>query len=112
MTLPLRELGIRQSKAELITFHVDGTGTAALTEGKFLGTLTDNGTGDYTITFLNPGLRECQVVSAVPETATLIPNVVKAAGSVQVQWATAAGAVATDCNFDITVIVFYRAEQN
>lgn len=110
--LDLRQVGIRQSQAELMTFHVDGTGTAAITEGKYLGTLTDNGTGDYTITFVRPGYRECQVVGAVPETATLVPNVVKAAGSVQVQWATAAGAVATDCNFDITVLVFYRAEQN
>jgi hypothetical protein len=36
------------------TFAVDGTGTAAITAGGELGTLVDNGTGDYTLTFTEP----------------------------------------------------------
>jgi hypothetical protein len=110
--LPLRELGIRQSKAELITFHVDGTGTAAITEGKYHGTLTDNNTGDYTITLVNPSLREIMVVGWATETTGLIPSVVKSASALQIVWTTASGAVATDCNFDVTIIAFYRSEQN
>jgi hypothetical protein len=38
-------------------FYVNGTGTASITVGAQLGTLTDNGTGDYTITFTYPGAR-------------------------------------------------------
>lgn len=38
----------------LLAMTVNGTGTAALVVGKYQATLTDNGTGDYTITFNRP----------------------------------------------------------
>jgi len=42
--------GTRVNPRELL-FHVDGTGTAAIINGKYDATLTDNGTGNYTLTF-------------------------------------------------------------
>ena len=41
-------------KPRLLAFVVNGTGTASITVGAFQATLTDNGTGDYTLTFNNP----------------------------------------------------------
>jgi hypothetical protein len=35
---------------DLEAFHIKGTGTAAIVQGKTRGTLVDNGTGDYTLT--------------------------------------------------------------
>ena len=40
-----------------IHLKVDGTGTAAIKKGAGQATLTDNNTGDYTLTFDYPGYR-------------------------------------------------------
>ncbi len=57
------------SKAHLVKLKVDGTGTAVLTgSGRNLAELTDNGVGDYTITF-SPALSEPPAVVAIPYTA-------------------------------------------
>lgn len=43
-----------QPNVRKISAHIDGTGTASVTTGKNQVTLTDNGTGDYTITLTYP----------------------------------------------------------
>lgn len=52
----LREVKCPQRKMRMLALRITGTGTAAINEGASNGsangaTLTDNGTGDYTITF-------------------------------------------------------------
>lgn len=53
----LRSPKTNQRQERQLTFRLDGTGTAALTIGSGLGTLVDNGVGDYTITFHQPFAR-------------------------------------------------------
>jgi hypothetical protein len=43
---------------------VDGTGTAAIRQGSFDMVLTDNGVGDYTLTFNEPFVRRPCVVAS------------------------------------------------
>ncbi len=45
-------IDVSQPDLELIPFAFTGTGTAAMTFGSSDITLTDNGTGDYTLTLL------------------------------------------------------------
>ena len=54
----LRSVKSHQRKVRQLEFKVDGTGTPSITYGSQHATLTDNGTGDYTLTFTNPGQRE------------------------------------------------------
>lgn len=58
-----------QRLPRLIAFEVDGTGTAAIGEGASEAALTDNGTGDWTLTFTVPFLR-APVVTSGCKTAT------------------------------------------
>jgi len=51
-----------QTRARLMAFHIDGTGTASLVGGSFDATLTDNNTGDYSLTFAKPYNRAPVVV--------------------------------------------------
>lgn len=53
----LREMMSTQRKVRDIHFRIDGTGTASVIAGSAHVTLTDNGTGDYTITLVNAGAR-------------------------------------------------------
>lgn len=46
-----RSVKSTQRLPRLLAFKVTGTGTAAIGEGSTDAVLTDNGTGDYTITF-------------------------------------------------------------
>ena len=55
----------------MIAARVDGTGTAAMLEGGNEITLTDNGTGDYTLTFAQAFARVPTVVAS-PLTADAI----------------------------------------
>lgn len=61
----LREIKGTQRLPRLLAFKLTGTGTAALNEGGSDATLTDNGTGDYTLTFTRAFLR-APVVIATP----------------------------------------------
>lgn len=113
MTLPLRELGIRQSKAELIAIHVTHPSAVVVTEGKFLATCVNNATGDYTITINSPALRDLFVVGMTSHVEHLVGAVITVTSStVRVIWETSAANTDTNCNFDIALLAFYRAEQN
>jgi len=52
-----RKVQAAKRELRLETFKVDGTGTAAIGEGQYRATLTDNGSGDYTLTFVEPFAR-------------------------------------------------------
>lgn len=52
-------------------FKVDGTGTAAILSGGTQATLTDNGTGDYTLTF-TPAFTSITCVNASPIAAAAV----------------------------------------
>lgn len=53
-----RSIKIPQAQPRMEAFRITGTGTAVLAVGASDGTLTDNGTGDYTITFKEAFARE------------------------------------------------------
>jgi hypothetical protein len=74
-----------QRKLRLLALKVDGTGTASLGGPSSLeATLTDNGTGDYTITF-DKAFTQVPVVTATCLTADCnVDTIVPAVGSVQI----------------------------
>lgn len=83
----------------LITFKVKGTGTAAIQGGARHATLTDNGTGDYTLTFTNPfGEAPVIVGTVIGSTAGKVDVVTTAVNAVNVKTYDTAGA-ATDFDF-------------
>jgi hypothetical protein len=65
----LREIKGTQRLSRLLALKITGTGTAAIGEGVRDATLVDNGTGDYTLTFLKPFVR-----SPVVTVTTLTAN--------------------------------------
>lgn len=67
----LREIKGTQRLPRFLAFLLTGTGTAALGQGSTDATLVDNGTGDYTLTFVKPFSR-APVVTASSKTAAVI----------------------------------------
>lgn len=96
----------------MLAFRVDGTGTASILEGQFDGTLTDNGTGDYTITFAKAFVR-VPVISALPVTAdvALSINAVSASSVRIVAREIDASPAAVDADFHVMVLGFDTADQ-
>lgn len=108
----LRSMKCVQRLVRTLLFAVTGGGTAAIGEGKFHGTLTDNGTGDYTITFANPFSR-APIVSIAVLTADCvhqISSVSKTAVRVKLFDATD-GTTAKDGDFHLTVHGFDATDQ-
>lgn len=73
--MALRDVKTQVLRPRQLVFRVDGTGTASIEEGQFAATLTDNGTGDYTITFVNPFTRIIAAVATALEGANLSAEV-------------------------------------
>ena len=112
MAIPLEIVGMRQRKPRMLSFIVDGTGTAAIGEGKYHATLTDNGTGDYTLTLVEPAQRGIVVVGCVCATASCYAEVSGTPTSSVVRVLTKSNAnAATDAVFHLTIIAFDSAEQ-
>lgn len=113
MAIAKQSVEIRQRKAEMLVFRVDGTGTAEIEEGTHHATLTDNGTGDYTLTLRRAAARrDLVVLGAVSETAGLIPQVVaKSATAVQIKWIDASD-TATDNVFTVALLAFDSPTQH
>lgn len=106
----LRDIKSTQRLTRLLAFRVDGTGTASILEGAFDATLTDNGTGDYTLTFAVPFKRVPVCVgSAVGSTAAIV-NVVPSVTAIQVLVKDAGGSAA-DADFHLSVLGFDSADQ-
>lgn len=79
----LRDIKSPQRAMRMLSFRITGTGTAAIAEGGFDATLTDNGTGDYTLTFTNPFARLPTVVANVVTANCYVQIGTLAVGSVQ-----------------------------
>jgi hypothetical protein len=107
----LRDIKSPQRGMRMLHFRVDGTGTASLLEGGFDGSLTDNGTGNYTISF-NEAFVRVPVVVCQTKTATTVQRAVPAVGSVQVLSFAMDGTTATDADFDVIVYGSDVADQN
>lgn len=90
-----------QAKVRTIFFKVDGTGTAALTFGGQHGTLTDSGTGHYTIALTHPG-SQLVGLSVLPTTKVYAHEVGSTASSIVIKTFTDAG-VAADADFYLQV---------
>lgn len=87
-----REVESPQRKVRLELFRLAGnTGTPILSEGQYRATETDNGVGDYTLTFTEPFAR-IPVVTATTLTADCILQIV----SVSITEVRLAGFDATD----------------
>jgi len=100
----------RQRLVHEIHALLDGTGTAALTHGGQELTLTDNGTGDYTLTLRVPA-RRILAVHATPLTADCAVQVgTVAVGSVQLL-ATDLAAAAKDADMYVTIVVSDAADE-
>lgn len=100
-----RSVQSRQRVVHMIASRVDGTGAASLLSGSQELTLTDNGVGDYTLTFAKP-------YSQVPVVmcSTLTANSVLQVSAVSVSactikaWQAADGVTAVDVDFHVLIV--------
>lgn len=97
----------------LMAIRLDGTGTASLLEGGTMCTLTDNGTGDYTLA-INEPLGRLPIVVATPVTADVIVQIgTIAVNSVQILAFDATdGTTAKDADLHILIVGAEVADQN
>jgi len=106
----LREIKSTQRLPRQLALKVTGTGTAAISIGSFDASLTDNGTGDYTITFNEPFARSPVCVASC-QTATCYAEIA-AASATSVQVLTKSNAnVATDAVFHLIVQGYDAADE-
>lgn len=101
-----RPVEAAQRKLRLMALKLDGTGTAALNGPSSLeATLTDNGTGDYTVTF-DKAFTQAPVVTATCITADcVVDTIVAAVGSVQITLVDATdGTSAKDGDIEIILV--------
>lgn len=107
-----REIKSPQRQMRLMAIHLDGTGTAALTQGSTQATLTDNGTGDYTLTYREP-LGRAAVVVASPITAGIICRVsASTALSCRILCFAVDGTTATDADLYVHIMGAEVADEN
>lgn len=107
-----RQIESPQRMPRMLAFRVDGTGTASILEGQFDGALTDNGTGDYTITFTKAFVR-VPVISALPLATDIALSVSAVSASSVRVLARSIGAApaAADVDFHLQVLGFDTADQ-
>lgn len=110
----LREIKGTQRLPRLLAFRVDGTDTASILEGAFDATLTDNGTGDYTLTFAKPFVRiPVCVVTPIGASGDIIATIETAAttGFDIRLWDGTDGTTAKDGDFHVLFIGWDSADQ-
>jgi hypothetical protein len=98
----LRSIKSEARQQRVINLRVTGTGTATINEGIGQATLTDNGTGDYTITFATRFVRAPVVVVTTGTASTIARVGTLAVNSVQIL-TTNLSAVATDAIFHVQI---------
>lgn len=100
-----------QRKVRLMAAFVDGTGTAALSGLNSPNmSLTDNGTGDYTLT-LDEAYAQAPQVVATPKTDNIICKIgTVTASSIQILTENLSGS-ATDADFHVMIIGSDSADQ-
>lgn len=92
----------------VVAFTVDGTGTAKLTgPDQALATLTDNGTGDYTLTWATALEQAAYVMAPIPITADVQPSLTaNTTALVQFTWnSVETTPAATDCDFHVIMLI-------
>lgn len=107
----LREIMCPQRKARMVPMVVTGTGTAAIGEGQFQASLTDNGVGDYTIA-MNEPFHRIPVIVSTPETSeTIIQLANIAIDSFDVLCFEVDGTTPKDAKFNLLVLGFDAADE-
>lgn len=102
-----RPLKSRQVELHQLFVAVDGTVTTPVAAGKdkaFVKSVTDNGTGDYTITFKAVAQQNIVPVAVISSTAGAIANVVAVTkDSIRVAFEDAAGSP-LDASFNLSCL--------
>lgn len=102
-----RDVQSRQRLMHMIAARVDGTGTASILEGGNEMTLTDNGTGDYTLTFGTAYKRvPSVVVTPIGAAGDIIASIgTISASAVQILgWDGTDGTTAKDMDFHVIIV--------
>lgn len=101
----LRDLKISQRLCRVIAVLLDGTGTAAV-DGlcKSDVAITDNGVGDYTLTFAKAFNRAPQVVASSRTAGIIIKIHATSTTAVQIKTYAVDGTTATDCDLEVMII--------
>lgn len=112
----LREIKSSQRLVRVLNFKVKGTGTAAIQQGINDGTLVDNGTGDWTITFAKAGKRILGAqVTPFSDTGDIIPTFQVAGFLVSgvriLGWDGTDGTTAKDMDFMLSVTLSDTADE-
>lgn len=107
-----RSVSGKQRLSHIIAARIDGTGTASILAGSSELTLTDNGTGDYTLTFKVPFKRVPIVVANPIDVAGDASIAIKSvsATAVNVVAVDLAG-VAKDVDFHVVIVGFDSADE-
>jgi len=106
----LREIKSSQRLPRQLHFKVDGTGSASIVIGSKDASLADNGTGDYTLTFVKPFARP-PVVVASSLTAGAVIQIASATASAVQLVVTNLAAAALDADLMVIVQGFDAADE-
>lgn len=102
-----RSVQSRQRLVHMIAGRVDGTGTAEILEGGNEMSLTDNGTGDYTLTFGQAFQRvPTVVVTPIGASGDVVATLgTLSASAVQILcWDGTDGTTAKDADFHVMIV--------
>jgi len=106
----LREIKSSQRLPRQLHFKVDGTGSASIVIGSKDASLADNGTGDYTLTFVKPFARPPVVVASSLTAGAVIQIASASATAVQLV-VTDLAAAALDADLMVIVQGFDAADE-
>lgn len=106
----LREIKSTQRLPRQLHFKVDGTGAASILVGSKDATLTDNGVGDYTLTFAKPFARGPIVVCSSLTAGAVMQIAAASASACQIVVKDTTGA-ALDIDFMVMVQGFDAADE-
>ena len=108
----LRKMEAPQRRQIAIAYQIDETaGTPALAIGSQDGALTDNGVGDYTITFDTPFNRAPIVMATCKESGRIVNTGTVSTTAAQILVFQADGSTAEDADVDVLVIGWYAEDE-
>lgn len=100
-----RGMNNRQRLVHLIYGKIQGTGTAAVQKGSQELSITDNGVGDYTLTYANAYVQLPAVVATTRTADSILVIDTEAVGSVRIKAFDATdGTTAKDVDFNVIII--------
>ena len=92
----------------VLALEIDGTGTASIVNDKGDVTLTDNGTGDYTLTYLEPWpVRPIVTANAISDAGVIVGTVedtTSTTTAVRLNFYTTTSGAAVDCKFGVQIV--------